>query len=91
MQNILTSLKAINYWDGEPGFNLGFIRESYLNKITSALGNKLIKVIIGQRRSGKSYIVRQIIHHLINNRSVEPQNIFYLNKEMYEFEPVKTG
>ena len=91
MQNMLTSLKAINYWDGEPGFNLGFIRESYLNKITSALGNKLIKVIIGQRRSGKSYIVRQIIHHLINNRSVEPQNIFYLNKEMYEFEPVKTG
>ncbi|MFU8844903.1 MAG: ATP-binding protein [Bacteroidales bacterium] len=90
MQSILTSLKSINYWEGEPGFNLGFIRESYLRKITGALGNKLIKVIIGQRRSGKSYIVRQIIHTLIHKKSVSPKNIFYLNKELYEFEPVKT-
>jgi predicted AAA+ superfamily ATPase len=90
MKNVLTSLKAINYWEGEPGFNLGFVREGYLNKMTSALGNKLIKVIIGQRRSGKSYIVRQIIHHLITHKAVSPQNIFYLNKEMYEFEAVKT-
>ncbi len=90
MQDILASLKAINYWESKPGFKLGFIREGYLNKITSALGNKLIKVIVGQRRSGKSYIVRQIIHHLINNRSVNPLNIFYLNKEMYEFSAIKT-
>jgi uncharacterized protein len=90
MGNILTSLRAINYWDGEPGFNMGFIRDIYLNKIIGALGNKLIKVIIGQRRSGKSYIVRQIMHHLIHKKSVNPLNIFYLNKEMYEFEAVKT-
>lgn len=90
MKNILEALKAINYWEGEPGFNLGFIRESYINKIISTLGNKLIKVIIGQRRTGKSYIVRQIMHHLINDKSVNQKNIFYLNKEMYEFEPVKT-
>lgn len=89
MKNVLTSLKAINYWEGEPGFSLGFVRAGYLNKIISALGNKLIKVIIGQRRSGKSYIVRQIIHHLITHKMVSPQNIFYLNKEMYEFEDVK--
>jgi uncharacterized protein len=90
MQIAFTALKSINYWDDAPSFNLGFIRTRYLDKIISALGNKLIKVIIGQRRSGKSYIVRQVIHYLINSRSLNPRNIFYLNKEMYEFESVES-
>jgi len=89
MEAAFIGLKKINYWYGEPGFNMGFIRHTYLNKLTDASGNKLIKVIAGQRRSGKSYVVRQFIRHLINERSVGSKNIFYLNKELYEFENIR--
>lgn len=54
MQNILQSLNTINYWNGKPKFNTGFMRTSYLNELEKALGNKLIKVIVGQRHSGKN-------------------------------------
>ena len=91
MKDEFEALKAINYWDGTPDFNLGFIRQKYLDKITKASGNKLIKVIVGQRRSGKSYIVRQFIENLIRKKAVNPKNTFYLNKELYDFESVMTA
>lgn len=91
MKEILQHLKAINYWEAKPNYNTGFIRSSYLNVLENALGNKLIKVIVGQRRSGKSYIVRQLIELLINNRETNPKNIFYLNKELFEYETIKTA
>lgn len=91
MEEILKTLETINYWYNEPDFIFGFVRQNYLKKIKNALNNKLIKVIVGQRRSGKSYIVRQFIRHLIEEMSVEPKNIFYLNKELYEFEKIKTA
>ena len=91
MTEVLKALEAINYWYKEPDFDFGFIRQNYLNTIKKALNNKLIKVVVGQRRSGKSYIVRQLIRHLIENMSVNPKNIFYLNKELYEFDKIKTA
>lgn len=89
MREDFEGLKKINYWEDEPGFNLGFIRNKYLKKLTDASGNKLIKVIAGQRRSGKSYVIRQFIHNLIHARAIEAKNIFYLNKELYEFERIR--
>ena len=91
MNEILKALETINYWQHEPGYNIGFVRESYLDKLKKALGNKLIKVIVGQRRSGKSYIVRQFIKYLIEEKTVGKKNIFYLNKELYEFDKIKTA
>ncbi len=91
MNEILKALEAINYWQHEPGYNIGFVRENYLDKLKKALGNKLIKVIVGQRRSGKSYIVRQFIKFLIEDKTVGKKNIFYLNKELYEFDQIKTA
>ena len=44
-----------------------------------------LKVIVGQRRTGKSYILRQIANDLIAN-GVHPHNIFYLNKEFIDFD-----
>ena len=89
MKDILKSLSSINYWDAIPDFNLGFIREHYFNAIWQSIDNKLIKVIIGQRRTGKSYIVRQLIDKLINEKKVNKKNIFYLNKEMFEFDTIQ--
>ncbi len=91
MHKILKSLSGTNYWDTVPHFHLGYTRTSYIRKIEKDLGNKLIKVIVGQRRAGKSYIVRQLINMLINERNVNPVNVFYLNKEMFEFEDIQTA
>lgn len=91
MKNILKSLSKINYWDKEPNFDLGFVREQYIKRILPAIGNKLIKVIVGQRRCGKSYIIRQLVKMLIKENKINPKNIFYLNKEMFEFERIVTA
>lgn len=91
MNDILKALDSINNWNTKPMITPGFIRKAYLNKITKSLNNKLIKVIVGQRRAGKSYIIRQIINYLMEEKSVDPRSIFYLNKEMYEFESINTA
>ena len=91
MINLINALKAINYWETDPGFNFGFIRENYMDEIIRSSGNKLIKVVVGQRRTGKSYIIRQYIRYLINDKSIDPKNIFYLNLELFDFDEIKTA
>ncbi len=91
MNKELQTLCTINYWESAPNFQLGFLRETYHSQLWNIFGNKLIKVIVGQRRVGKSVIVRQIIHKLITEKKLSPKNIFYLNKEMYEFENISTA
>jgi len=86
MIEIYKKLEKYNYWSGA-GVKTGFLRKNYLDKIKPYLGNSLIKVLVGQRRSGKSYILRQIIHELIQG-GTKPKNIFYLNKELVEFDGV---
>jgi len=90
MENILNLLVRSNYWEEAPGHNMGFVRNTYLSAIKSSLDSRLIKVLAGQRRTGKSYIVRQLIDYLINELHIDGKNIFYLNKELYEFESIKT-
>lgn len=89
MEKILSYLYNINYWENVPAFKKGFIRKAYLDSIKQSFGNTLIKVLVGQRRTGKSYIVRQLIDFLINEENINPKNIFYLNKELYEFDSLE--
>lgn len=91
MKGILKSLTSINYWETVPDFDLGFNRKQYGDVIWKSLDNKLVKVIIGQRRSGKSYIVRQLIDKLITGKKADKKNIFYLNKEMFEFDDIQNS
>ena len=56
-------------------------RPLYLDKIESFIGTDLIKVIIWQRRSGKSCILFQIINILKEKYYVHDNDIIYLNKE----------
>jgi hypothetical protein len=89
-ENIATTFeetRKYNNWDkvlNSPGFERTF----YLTRFSKYIGNKLIKVLIGQRRVGKSYLLRQIINFLITGESVSPQNIFYLNKEFMSFQGI---
>ncbi len=89
MNNTFEKIRKYNNWDGQ-NFNIGFERESYLQNIVKYINNKLIKVLVGQRRVGKSYILRQIINFLIKHNKVNPKNIFYLNKEFIGFDEIKT-
>ena len=87
MDEILQSIERFNFWTKQD-FHAGFSRPLYLDKISKYLNNSLVKVLVGQRRSGKSYILRQIAEQLIHS-GVPPQNTLFINKEFLEFDAVQ--
>ena len=58
-------------------------RPYYSNRIKSFIGKGIIKVLTGQRRVGKSYILLQIMQEIKNENP--NANIIYINKELEEF------
>lgn len=64
-----------------------FTRKIYTKKIEPYINKNLIKVIVGQRRTGKSYFLIQIID-LIKEKD-KNANIVYINKEDLEFEHIR--
>lgn len=84
MKDKFAALEKYNFWKGNVP-ELGFTRLDYTSKIFDYVGNKLIKVLVGQRRAGKSYILRQIAQRLIDE-GINPKNIFYINKEFTDFD-----
>lgn len=90
MRSILDKIKKYNCWDGQL-FDAGYRRNDYLDHITKLIDNKLVKVIIGQRRVGKSYLMRQIMNYLMEECQVDPEHIFYLNKEYLVFDQIRTS
>lgn len=73
-----------NFWNSEK-IKFGFQRDHYITRVSNYIGNNLIKVLLGQRRSGKSYILRMLIHSLIQ-QDVKPENILYINKDIHELD-----
>jgi len=84
MDERMTTLAKYNFWDGNVP-ELGFLRTNYTDNIFNYTGNKLVKVLVGQRRVGKSYLLRQIAKRLIDE-GTNPKNIFYINKEFTGFD-----
>lgn len=84
MTDKFARLEKYNFWNNNFP-SVGYIREGYLDKINDFSGSRLIKVLVGQRRVGKSYILRQIILRLLN-QGVKPENVFYINKEYTDFD-----
>ncbi len=78
-------IKKYNFWKNKK-FDDGYLRESYMSKISDFIGNKLIKVLLGQRRSGKSFVLRMIIKKLIERDKVSRKNILYINKDISAFD-----
>src|SRR6056297_3267217 len=83
-------IKKYNVWEKQP-VQIGYIRNKYLDKITGLIGTQLVKVLVGQRRAGKSYLLRQIMNFLISNKNVDPKNLFFVNKEFIAFDDIRTA
>ena len=66
-----------------------FIREKYLNKVKPYIGKNIIKVLTGQRRVGKTTILKQIMN-LIKQED-KNANIIYINNEQNEFKHIKAA
>lgn len=65
-----------------------FKRDLYLERIKPFVNTQMIKVIVGQRRVGKSYLLFQLMDDI---RSDSPDaDIIYINKELFEFDQIKT-
>ena len=61
-------------------------RPEYLNHIVSLLGRDMIIILVGQRRVGKSYMLKQLQIWLKAHRSTA--NVVYINKELYAFRDI---
>ena len=85
MNERIESVKKYNLWLGNT-INSGFPRPVYTANISQYIGNKVVKVLTGQRRVGKSYILRQIAMSLLN-QGVNGNNIVFINRELtaYDF------
>ncbi len=56
-------------------------RSYYRDQIQKRLWTTLIKVIVGQRRVGKSTLLKQTIQYLVHNKIFSKNQIFYINCE----------
>lgn len=64
-------------------------RESYISKIEPFINTSLIKVLTGQRRVGKSYLLYQLINLI--SQKYDTANIIYINLEDLAFDFIKTA
>jgi len=62
-------------------------RPVYLERIKGFIDKQLIKVIVGQRRVGKSYLLKQIAAEILENNP--EANILFVDKELIEFDFIK--
>lgn len=62
-------------------------RPVYLDRIKPYIGKNIIKVLVGQRRVGKSNLLLQIMD-IIRQQDVQA-NIIYINKELFEYDHLR--
>lgn len=63
-----------------------FTREAYLNRIKPFINKGVIKVVTGQRRVGKSYLLYQIMALVLVDKP--NADIIYINKEDLAFSSI---
>lgn len=64
-------------------------RPLYIEKIEPFMGKSLIKVLVGQRRVGKSYLLMQLKD--LKKKQEPDTQIIYINKEQNEFASIKNS
>ncbi|MBU4338845.1 ATP-binding protein [Patescibacteria group bacterium] len=85
---LIKILEDWNFWKKD--LKVGLIRSSYLDVLEERLSSEQIKVIIGARRSGKSYIMRQLAKWIMEKKGVSKNNILIINFEDPRFTGLDT-
>jgi len=62
-------------------------RQKYIDKVKPFIDKKLIKVFTGQRRVGKSYLMKLTSRYILDQKP--HANIIFIDKELYEFDSIK--
>lgn len=86
--SMLKNLEKYNFWDGNVK-GMGISRAFYINQLKKLDAGKTIITVMGARRVGKSYIVRQYIKSLIEEKKINPKNILYLNLFIRDLKDLK--
>ena len=66
---------------------IALLRQSYIEKIEHHLGKNMIIILTGQRRVGKSCVLRLFKDKISENKE---NNIVYIDKEKYMFDDIRT-
>ena len=62
-------------------------RERYISRIKPFIRKNVIKVLTGQRRVGKSYVLLQLMQEILSND--KSSNVIYINKESFEYDFIR--
>lgn len=63
-------------------------RDRYLSAIEPFIDKDVIKVLVGQRRVGKSYLLLQVMD-AVRSKGIPASRIVFINKELHEFENIQ--
>lgn len=88
MTDNLSRIARFNFWNGP--LKSGYPRKVYIERLRKYQASNLIKVLVGQRRVGKSYLMRQVIQDLIDE-GVSPKSTLYINMEFAEYNFIRDG
>lgn len=88
MKDNLTKIAPYNLWNGNV-LPSGYSRQEYTTQMERFTGNRLVKILTGQRRVGKSYIMRQLAIRLMKC-GVDCRNILFINRELSAFNFIQT-
>ncbi|MCC8176224.1 MAG: ATP-binding protein [Bacteroidales bacterium] len=86
----LQEISQYNLW-GNPSLEVGYLRELYTKSLVEASGSSLVKVLVGQRRTGKSYVLRQVAKALVEKGVASPKDTLIINKELRAYDFIRTA
>lgn len=66
------------------------IERSYEEELLKSIGSKPLKIIIGFRRSGKSFLIQRLLKKLVDLNKYDIDNILYLNFESHELSSINS-
>jgi uncharacterized protein len=70
-----------NPWWSKKKFAYGILRPQYIQDLEQNIDNKIIQILTGLRRVGKSTITLQLINSLIHTHKVNPKKILFFSIE----------
>ena len=80
-------MHRISFIEDKTRYMNAILRQSYLEKIERYLGKDTIIILTGQRRIGKSYILRLFRDKMSKDAGA---NVIFIDKEKHEFDDIKT-